>query len=112
MKYISTRGQIAPLSFKATVMMGLADDGGLLLPAEIPAIADRLSGWRNLSYEDLAFEIISLFADDIPSGDLRSLIERSYATFTHADITPVVRKDGVNILELFHGPTLAFKDVA
>lgn len=113
MNYISTRGTIAPIGFKDAVMMGLATDGGLLLPETIPAI-DRatLQSWHGLSYQELAFNVISLFATDIPAADLNGLIERSYATFAHPEITPVVGKDGVQILELFHGPTLAFKDVA
>jgi len=113
MKYISTRGGIAPVGFKDAVMMGLANDGGLLLPAEYPHFQrETIESWRGLSYQDLAFNILSPFADDIPASDLRSLIERSYATFSHPEITPVVRKGGLHILELFHGPTLAFKDVA
>jgi len=113
MNYISTRGAIAPIGFKDAVMMGLATDGGLLLPETIPAIDRKtLESWRTLSYQELAFDVISLFADDIPAADLKELIERSYATFIHPEITPVVKQDGVHILELFHGPTLAFKDVA
>jgi threonine synthase len=93
--------------------MGLATDGGLLLPERIPSIsAETLRAWSTLSYRDLAFAIISLYTDDIPANDLKSLIDHSYDTFTHPEITPVVHKDGVYILELFHGPTLAFKDVA
>lgn len=113
MNYISTRGTISPIGFKDAVMMGLATDGGLLLPETLPAIDRKtLDSWRTLSYQDLAFEVISLFADDIPAQDLKDLIDRSYATFSNPEITPVVKKDGVHILELFHGPTLAFKDVA
>lgn len=113
MKYISTRGGIEPIAFKDAVMMGLATDGGLLLPERFPGIsADELENWRTLSYQELAFRIISLFVGDIPPADLKGLIERSYATFTHPEVTPVVRRDGVHILELFHGVTLAFKDVA
>jgi threonine synthase len=113
MNYISTRGLISPIGFKDAVMMGLATDGGLLLPEQFPQISrDTLAIWRNLSYRDLAFEIISLFADDIPAEDLRILINSSYDSFTTPDITPVVHRDGVYILELFHGPTLAFKDIA
>jgi len=113
MKYISTRGNINPVSFKDAVMMGLATDGGLLLPERIPAIAkSTFDSWKNLSYLDLAFEVISPFADDIPPEDLKRLIKRSYSNFVHEEIVPVVKKNGVHILELFHGPTLAFKDVA
>jgi threonine synthase len=113
MKYISTRGGIQPISFKDAVMMGLATDGGLLLPESIPLL-DRqtLLSLRGLSYRELALRIISLFCDDIPTHDLKSLIDRSYDSFDHPEITPLVKRDGVYILELFHGPTLAFKDVA
>ncbi len=113
MKYISTRGEITPINFKEAVMMGLATDGGLLLPEHIPAIAPAtLAAWQTLSYQELALAIISLYATDIPAEELQSLINRSYASFENREITPVVREDGVYILELFHGPTLAFKDVA
>ncbi|MBU0730740.1 MAG: threonine synthase [Proteobacteria bacterium] len=113
MKYISTRGKIAPVSFTEAVMMGLATDGGLLLPESIPAVDHAtLESWGRLSYQELAFEVLSLFIKDIPANDLRELINRSYSTFTHPEICPVVKKGEVYILELFHGPTLAFKDVA
>ena len=113
MNYISTRGMISPIPFKEAVMMGLADDGGLLLPQQIPALSgETIDSWHSLSYRELAFRIISLYADDIPEDDLRRLIDRSYDAFDNGEITPVVREDGVYILELFHGPTLAFKDVA
>ncbi|HIJ80856.1 MAG TPA: threonine synthase [Desulfuromonadales bacterium] len=113
MNYISTRGGIQPISFKDAVMMGLASDGGLLLPQAYPHISrEQLEMWRGLSYPELAFQIISRFVDDIPASDLKLLIDRSYYTFTHPEVTPVVKQDGVYILELFHGVTLAFKDVA
>jgi len=113
MHYQSTRGQVSALSFKQAVMMGLADDGGLLLPAEIPQLTEGdLEALAKLAYPELAFQVISRFATDIPAADLKDLIDRSYATFDHPDVTPVVHKDGIYILELFHGPTLAFKDVA
>ncbi|MFA7404114.1 MAG: threonine synthase [Pelobacteraceae bacterium] len=113
MRYISTRGGIAPIPFKDAVMMGLASDGGLLLPQSYPTVTrEQLESWRTLSYQELAFEVISRYVDDIPSEDLKSLITRSYATFTHPDVTPLVKQNGVYILELFHGVTLAFKDVA
>ena len=113
MKYMSTRGRIRDLTFKDAVMMGLADDGGLLLPESIPALTPGdIAALEKLAYPELAFQLISKFAGDIPSADLKDLIDRSYATFTHPEITPVVHHDGVHILELFHGPTLAFKDIA
>ncbi len=113
MKYLSTRGRVHGLSFKDAVMMGLADDGGLLLPESIPALtAGEVEALAKLAYPELAFQILSLFAGDIPSADLKDLVDRSYATFTHPEITPLVHKNGLYILELFHGPTLAFKDIA
>ena len=112
MNYVSTRGGIAPIPFRQAVMMGLARDGGLLLPERYPDIRDRLADWADLPYPDLAFEIIRLFADDIPADALRDIVRRSYAVFTHPEITPVRPLGRVWLLELFHGPTLAFKDVA
>lgn len=113
MKYCSTRGQVKNISFTEAVMMGLADDGGLLLPEEIPVIAgNELKCLSQLPYPELAFEIISKFATDIPSADLKELIQRSYNSFVHPQITPLIKQDDLYILELFHGPTLAFKDVA
>jgi threonine synthase len=111
MKYISTRGKTDPIGFSDSVMTGLARDGGLLLPERIPDLSDRLSGMRQLKYEDLAAEIMAPFVD-IPDADLRALTSISYKSFTHPDITPVVKVGDRYILELFHGPTLAFKDVA
>ena len=113
MKYRSTRGQVSGIAFSEAVMMGLADDGGLLLPESIPALsADELRQMADLSYPQLALNIISRYIDDIPQADLQELITRSYANFEHPDVTPVIAKGDVHILELFHGPTLAFKDVA
>lgn len=94
-------------------MMGLAEDGGLLLPRTIPRIGNEtLSGWQELTYPELAFEIMSRFIDDIPIIDLQTLIDKSYKSFTHPEILPLVEHGNLHILELFHGPTLAFKDVA
>ncbi|MDK2856931.1 MAG: threonine synthase [Verrucomicrobiota bacterium] len=112
MKYISTRGKTEPVGFLDAVMEGLAPDGGLLLPESLPDVSGRLAVWKNLSYPELAFEVMSLFADDLPAGDLKNLIEKSYASFRVADVAPVVPVADFHILELWHGPTLAFKDVA
>lgn len=110
---MSTRGGINPIGFTSAVMMGLAEDGGLILPRTIPRVgSDTINSWQKLSYADLAYEVMSRFIDDIPSSDLKDLITRSYKTFNHKDVTPLVHKGDLHILELFHGPTLAFKDVA
>ncbi len=113
MRYLSTRGKVAPLSFRQTVLSGLAEDGGLILPERVPVLSENeIRLLRDLPYQELAFRIFRYFVDDIPEEDLKGLIQRAYATFDHPEITPVVRKGPVWILELFHGPTLAFKDVA
>lgn len=116
MKYISTRGNTAPMQFSDVLLMGLAPDGGLMLPEHYPQI-DRmtLDKWRSLSYTELAFEIISLFATDIPKDDLKGLIDKTYTkvAFGTEEISPVrTLKDGIKILELSNGVTLAFKDMA
>ncbi len=113
MKYFSTRGGIVPIDFSEAVMMGLATDGGLLLPAEIvPATPEEIAVWRTMPYRELALAVISSFVGDIPLDDLRGLLNRSYDSFDHPEITPLVAVGELHILELFHGPTLAFKDVA
>ena len=112
MKYISTRGKTDSLSFQESVMMGLAPDKGLLIPDHIPSVYNHLNEWKNLSFQELALEIISLFADDIPRNDLKSIIDKSYKSFRKEEITPVISVNNLHVLELFHGPTLAFKDLA
>ncbi|STZ76491.1 threonine synthase [Bergeriella denitrificans] len=116
MKYISTRGQTAHKPFSEVLLMGLAPDGGLMLPEHYPQIgADTLQHWRGLSYPELAFEIMRLFVTDIPADDLRDIINRTYteAAFGSAEITPVrTLSDGIKIQALSNGPTLAFKDMA
>ena len=116
MKYISTRGATDRKTFGEVLLMGLAPDGGLMLPEHYPQI-DRatLDKWRGLAYADLAFEIMRLFATDIPEGDLRAIINRTYTAeaFGNAEITPVrTLSDGLKIQALSNGPTLAFKDMA
>ncbi|MEI6166297.1 MAG: threonine synthase [bacterium] len=111
MQYISTRGEKESRGFQDAVMTGLARDGGLLLPDVIPDVTGKLKDWKSLSYTDLAFEVMRLYTD-IPERELRDLITRSYASFRHPDVTPVRSVGDIHILELFHGPTLAFKDVA
>jgi threonine synthase len=113
MQYLSTRGGINPIPFSQAVMMGLAEDGGLLLPRTIPRIgSETLHSWKNLSYAELAFEVMSRFVDDIPGSELREIIHKSYSSFSAKEVTPLVHHGDFHILELFHGPTLAFKDIA
>jgi len=114
-KYISTRGDATPLSFEEVVLTGLAPDGGLYVPETLPTFSqEEIASWAGLSYQDLAFNVISPFVDGaIPDVDLKKIIDDSYSTFRHDAIAPMVQT-GHNewILELFQGPTLAFKDFA
>lgn len=115
MKYISTRGDAPALSFEDVVLTGLASDGGLYVPESLPEFSkEEIASWSGLGYRELALKIISPFVDgEIPEADLKDLIDRSYDTFRHDAVAPLVQI-GHNewILELFQGPTLAFKDFA
>ena len=111
MKYLSTRGGVSDLSFCEAVMMGLASDGGLLVPHTIPDIRNDLPRLASLGYNELAFEVMNHFIDDIPRPQLRRLILDSYSNFDDPLVTPLVKVDDFYVMELFHGPTLAFKDV-
>lgn len=114
MKYVSTRGGVEPIGFQDAVMMGLADDGGLLVPESIPDVRSRLDAWRNLSYGELAFEVLRLYTTDVPAADLKALVKRTYArAFGSEDqVAPTVAVGNLYVVELWHGPTMSFKDVA
>ncbi len=123
MRYISTRGNAAPQAFCDILLGGLAPDGGLYLPESYPQISRaELDAWRQLSYADLAYEILSKFITDIPAADLKALVARTYTADVYrytrnggdaAQITPLTKlEDGLYTQELSNGPTLAFKDMA
>ena len=116
MRYLSTRGEAPGRRFSEILLEGLAPDGGLYLPERYARVdAATLARWRGLSYADLAFELLSLYIDDIAAEDLRSLVARTYTAevFGDARITPLRSLEpGVFILGLSNGPTLAFKDLA
>ncbi len=116
MRYVSTRGGAKPQPFTEILLGGLAPDGGLFLPEEFPKLGPAdLSAMHGMSYRELAFAILSKFADDIPSGDLKRLVEATYTKkiFGSEDITPVRKlEQGFYLLGLSNGPSLAFKDVA
>ncbi len=116
MKYISTRGDKTERSFCEILLEGLAPDGGLYLPTRYPHIdAATLTSWRGLKYHELAFEILSLFIDDIPAEDLRVLVANTYTpeVFGSVEITPLkALETGLCLQALSNGPTLAFKDMA
>jgi threonine synthase len=115
-RYVSTRGDSTPRAFCDILLEGLAPDGGLYLPLAYPKVdAATLARWRGLPYADLAFEILSLFIDDIPADDLRAICRRVYskAIFGTEAITPLNPLDnGISLVALSNGPTLAFKDIA
>eukprot|EP00002_Diphylleia_rotans_P021304 TRINITY_DN4149_c0_g3_i1.p1 TRINITY_DN4149_c0_g3~~TRINITY_DN4149_c0_g3_i1.p1 ORF type:complete len:486 (-),score=92.23 TRINITY_DN4149_c0_g3_i1:47-1504(-) len=117
----STRGQSPVCTFREAVMSGLAPDGGLYVPQAIPTVpASRFAEWRTASFAEIMNHICALFVpeNDIPRPVLKEIIDRSCGAFHHEEVTPVVpiqlKESGetLHILELFHGPTLAFKDVA
>jgi len=116
MKYISTRGDRTERGFSEILLEGLAPDGGLYLPVAYPRIDDAtLTRWRGLRYADLAFEILSLYIDDIPAADLRRLVDKTYTreVFGTEAITPLKPlQPGLCLEALSNGPTLAFKDMA
>ena len=116
MRYISTRGDRTERAFCAILLEGLAPDGGLYLPRDYPRIdSATLAAWRGLPYADLAFEILSLYIDDIPADDLRALCRKTYtaAVFGSPAIVPLKPlEEGVALEALSNGPTLAFKDMA
>ena len=115
MKYISTRGLAPILDFEGAMLSGLARDGGLYVPEQFPQISrGELLALRGKPYADVAFAIVSKFTDgSIPDADLRKMIDAAYATFHHPATTPIKQlAPNQYLLELFHGPTIAFKDVA
>ncbi len=115
MKYVSTRGAAPVLNFEEVVLAGLASDGGLYVPETLPHFSiDEIESWRGLDYADLMFKIIAPFVDDeIEDEELKTIIAKAYKTFRHPAIAPLVQTDRNEwILELFQGPTLAFKDFA
>ena len=115
MKYISTRGTAPKLSFEDAVLAGLATDGGLYVPENVPALSmAEIVAMQSLSYPDLAYNIISRFTgDSIAPEALKRIIDESYKTFRHAAVAPLKQLDAnTYLLELFHGETLAFKDFA
>ena len=116
MNYLSTRGDNMPRKFCEILLEGLAPDGGLYLPERYPQLdAATLAQWRGLSYADLAFEVLSLYIDDIPAADLKAICQKTYTqeVFGTAEIVPLrALEPGLYLEALSNGPTLAFKDMA
>ena len=113
MKYISTRGKSPPVSFAEAVATGLAPDGGLYLPQEIPDLSGNLEVWESLNYAELCLAFFKQFTEGYDAETLRRVIDDAYTRFSQQEIAPLIPLDDrLHVLELFHGPTLAFKDFA
>ena len=112
MRYVSTRGEAPPVSFAEAFAAGLAPDGGLYVPEELPQIVPELLAAESLSYADLAFRFLSVFDTTHDAATLRDIVDRSYSNFDDdTNQAPLVSlSENLSVLELFHGPTLAFKD--
>ena len=115
MRYISTRGEAPALGFEDVLLTGLATDGGLYVPESLPHFdLEEIRSWRGLSYSELAFNVMYPFVDDaIPADDFRKMLDETYSVFAHKAVAPLVQLDTNEwVMELFRGPTLAFKDFA
>ncbi|OEY66892.1 threonine synthase [Marinobacter sp. X15-166B] len=115
MRYISTRGQAPALGFEDVLLTGLAPDGGLYVPESLPHFSiEEIRSWRGLSYSELAFNVMHPFVEDtIPADDFRTMLDETYQQFAHGAVAPLVQLDSNEwVMELFRGPTLAFKDFA
>lgn len=113
MRYVSTRGGTPPTGFGEAVAAGLAPDGGLFVPEDLPDLSGELHAFAGLSYPELCTRFLARFATDIPAEELGELVARSYTTFDRPEIAPLLElSQDIHVLELFHGPTLAFKDFA
>jgi threonine synthase len=112
MNYISTRGDSKKRTFSQAVLEGLADDGGLLIPESLPDLSSEWPKWGNLEYHDLAYEVLRPLATDLSEQTLRECCRSAYGPSYGGPVAPLRRVGDFHLLELFHGPTLAFKDVA
>ena len=117
LNYVSITGGGTPVDFETAILDGFAADGGLYVPQELPQISiDQLSGWSQLSYVDLAFEILSLFIDRtiLSEAELKDVLRQAYAPFEKEEVIPLhplISRKKTYIMELFYGPTLSFKDI-
>jgi threonine synthase len=115
MRYISTRGKAPALNFEEVLLAGLATDGGLYVPENLPRFTqEEIASWAGLPYHELAFRIMRPFVTgSIPDADFKQILEDTYGKFSHGAVAPLRQLNGNEwVLELFHGPTLAFKDFA
>ena len=114
MEYISTRNNKKTYSFEEIFLKGLAPDGGLFVPKKIPSFTkNEISALQDLTYNELATKIISNFCyDNFNESEIKEIVSNSYNNFRVKDVVQIKKYKSINILELFHGPTLAFKDIA
>ncbi|WP_437883622.1 threonine synthase [Pseudomonas sp. LRF_L74] len=115
MRYISTRGQAPALNFEDVLLAGLASDGGLYVPENLPRFTqEEIASWADLPYHELAFRVMRPFVTgSIADADFKKILEETYGVFAHSSVAPLRQLNGNEwVLELFHGPTLAFKDFA
>ena len=115
MRYISTRGKAPALNFEDVLLAGLATDGGLYVPENLPRFTqEEIASWAGLPYHELAFRVMRPFVTgSIPDADFKKILEETYSAFSHGAVAPLRQLNGNEwVLELFHGPTLAFKDFA
>ena len=111
--YNSTRNEKETVTASQAILKGLADDGGLFVPAEIPALDKDIQALSQMSYQEVAYEVMKLYITDFTEKELKNCISRAYdSKFDTTEIAPMVKKDGAYYLELFHGATIAFKDMA
>lgn len=112
MNYVSTRGDTTPRTFSQAVLEGLASDGGLLVPESLPDFSRKYRDWVGLDYAELAFRILQTLAGDVPESALQSCCRQAYGRDYGGPVAPLTKTGRFHLLELIHGPTLAFKDVA
>ena len=111
--YSSTRNDKVKFTASQAILKGLADDGGLFVPESIPALDVSMDALANMSYQETAYEVMSRFFTDFTEEELKNCITKAYdSKFDTEEIAPMVEADGAYYLELFHGPTIAFKDMA
>ena len=114
MKYISTRNTKENFTFKEVFLRGLAPDGGLYIPKKFPIYSkNTLQDLKNLTYDEIATKIIFDFcSDDFKESEIEQIVKKSYKEFRTEEVVKIKKIGNLNLLELFHGPTLAFKDIA
>ena len=111
--YKSTRSDAAPITASAAILKGLADDGGLFVPTVVPALDRSFEELAGMNYKEVAYEVMKLVLTDFTQEELRGCIDKAYGeNFDTAKIAPIKDESGTYFMELFHGPTIAFKDMA